>query len=120
MRREPKQETVREGKREERREMPHHEAAKHRMEGYREGLRHGHMDAMGMKHEPAKPPDPQKKGGDGIKAAFAEPKLPEKGKPSRAPDPEKKKGDGMAVAMRGEAGKQSKLSPMGGAEKRVR
>ena len=119
MRREPEQKTVREKPREGK-EMPHAEAMKHRMEGYREGVRHGHMDAM--KARPANPGDPEKKKGDGMKEAMGTKKDggTERGKPERPKDPQKVKGDGMKVAMAGEAGKASKLSPMAAAEKRVR
>lgn len=74
-----------------------------------------------MRRDVAKPADPERKKGDGMKAAFREPDGgKEKGRPAKPMDPGKKKGDGVKEAMAMQGRKPSKLSPMGAAKKAVR
>ena len=74
------------------------------------------------RREPAKPRDPGRARGDGMREAEGRPKdgRTEKGRPAMPKDPGKARGDGMKVAMRGEAGKQSRIPPMKAAKKKVR
>jgi len=103
MRREPKQETVREKA---------HPANEHYMRGHRDG----------KAGRPANPGDPERKRGDGMKMAEGSRKDAgtEKGRPAKPADPEKKKGDGVKTAMRGEHRGASVVPPMGGARMAVR
>jgi hypothetical protein len=84
-------------------------------EAYMMGHRHGSAG------KPAKPPDPGKDRGDGMREAQGKPRdsATEKGRPSKAPDPQKVRGDGMKTAMRGE-GRRSEVSPMRAAREMVR
>jgi hypothetical protein len=66
----------------------------------------------------ARPKDPGRAKGDGIKMAMRADNG--KAKPSRPADPGKAKGDGIKMAMSDKGAKASKLSPMGAAKKRVR
>jgi hypothetical protein len=72
-----------------------------------------------MQRKPAQAPDPGKTKSSGLKEAWKEPKLPEKGRPATGKDA-KPKGDGLKAAW-GDRGKTpSKLSPMAGAKKATR
>ena len=77
-----------------------------------------------MRREPKQetvrhPVDPERKKGDGIKAAFAV-KKDDKGKPSKPADPSKTKSDGIGKAQAMQGKKPSKLTNMAAAKKMVR
>lgn len=115
-----KDKTMREPHRKEmRREEPKRkEEPKHK--AHHEAYMRGHKD--GKMGKPANPGDPERKAGgkgDGMREATREKPGTERGRPEKGKQPSLKS-DGMKTAMRGEAGKMSKLSPMKAAEMRVR